>query len=85
METVLDLLLIRFGLIAAGLVVLGLVLFAVVVSLRRRGKGHHVTTAARFATRVLDERDTRRGTRRGTRPGLGSRVAREALDRFEDR
>ncbi|MEV4597252.1 hypothetical protein AB0K15_07615 [Amycolatopsis sp. NPDC049253] len=77
METVLNLLLIRFGLIAAGLVVLGLVVFAVVVTLRRRGKGHHVTTAARFAARVLDER--------GARRGLGSRVAREALNRFDDR
>ncbi|MEV6898371.1 hypothetical protein [Amycolatopsis sp. NPDC051372] len=75
METVLNVLLIRFGLIAAGLVVLGLVLSAVVVTLRRRGKGHHVRTAARFAARVLDERGARRG----------SRVVREALNRFDDR
>ncbi|MEU4673341.1 hypothetical protein AB0F91_36660 [Amycolatopsis sp. NPDC023774] len=77
METVLDVLLIRFGLIAAGLAVLGLVVFALVVTLRRRGKGHHVTTAARFVARVLDER--------GTRRGLGNRVTREALNRFDDR
>ncbi|GIJ44344.1 hypothetical protein Val02_12300 [Virgisporangium aliadipatigenens] len=37
METVLDLLLLRFALIAAGLVVLALVAFGVALAMRRRG------------------------------------------------
>ena len=37
METVLNLLLLRFALIAAGLVVLALVAFGVALALRRRG------------------------------------------------
>ncbi|MFI5609886.1 hypothetical protein [Amycolatopsis sp. NPDC051903] len=85
METVLNLMLIRFGLIAAGLVVLGLVLFAVAVALRRRGSGDRVRqgveNAARLAGRVLDERRAN-GARRGG--GLGSSVAREALRGFDN-
>ncbi|WP_354637646.1 hypothetical protein [Kitasatospora camelliae] len=38
METVLNLLLLRFALVAAGLVVLALVVFAVALTLRRRGR-----------------------------------------------
>jgi hypothetical protein len=87
METVLNLLLIRFGLIAAGLVVLGLVAFGVAVSLRRRGKGDRVrdgvATAARFAGRVLDERHSG-GSRARRGGGLGNRVAREAVRRIDD-
>jgi hypothetical protein len=87
METVLNLLLIRFGLIAGGLVVLGLVVFAVAVSLRRKGKGDQVrdgvATAARFAGRVLDERRTG-GSRARRGGGLGNRFAREAVRRIDD-
>ena len=38
METYLNLMLLRFGLIAAGLVVLALVVFAVALGLKRRGR-----------------------------------------------
>ncbi|MCX2182860.1 hypothetical protein KV205_20360 [Streptomyces sp. SKN60] len=38
METFLDLMLLRFGLIAAGLVVLALIAFAVAVRFKRRGR-----------------------------------------------
>ena len=47
METVLNLLLLRFALIAAGLVVLALVAFGVALALRRRGVPlDHVTPVA---------------------------------------
>ncbi|SEP33870.1 hypothetical protein [Amycolatopsis saalfeldensis] len=87
METVLNLLLIRFGLIAAGVVVLGLVAFAAAVSLRRKGKSDRVrdgvATAARFAGRVLDERHGG-GFRARRGGGLGNRVAREAVRRIDN-
>ncbi|MFJ8748466.1 hypothetical protein ACIREO_03845 [Streptomyces sp. NPDC102441] len=38
METYLNLMLIRFGLVVAGLVVLALLVFAIALTLRRRGK-----------------------------------------------
>src|SRR5688572_23065707 len=60
LETVLNLLLIRFGVIAAGLVVLALVAFAVALSVRRRGDlngvRRYAAPAARTAARYLDGR-----------------------------
>ncbi|MEV5878335.1 hypothetical protein AB0L75_29750 [Streptomyces sp. NPDC052101] len=38
METYLNLMLIRFGLVAGGLVVLALLIFAIALSLKRRGR-----------------------------------------------
>jgi len=61
METVLTMLLVRFGIIAAGLVVLGLLLFAVVLTLRKHGRGEDARRLAEFATRqVFDSRRRRR-------------------------
>lgn len=52
METVLDLLLIRFAVIVAGAVILGLLLFATVLSVRRRGGGDQIPRYVKEATRV---------------------------------
>lgn len=61
METVLTLLLIRFGIIAAGLVVAGLALFGVVLLLRRYGRGKQARQLTEFAARqVLQARRRRR-------------------------
>jgi hypothetical protein len=49
-ERYLDLMLVRFGVIAGGLVVLALVLFAVAVALKRRGR---LDQARRFADPAL--------------------------------
>lgn len=62
METVLNLMLIRFGLIAAGLVVLALLAFGVALHFKRRGRLDDVRryadpalkAALRAATRRLD-------------------------------
>ncbi|MFI9047946.1 hypothetical protein [Streptomyces sp. NPDC053427] len=75
MERYLDLMLIRFGLIAGGLVVLALVVFAVALTLKRRGRLDEarryaepaVRAAARAAVRRLEGgpgRSDRRGGRR---------------------
>ncbi|GAA3524049.1 hypothetical protein GCM10022222_02970 [Amycolatopsis ultiminotia] len=83
METVLTVLLVRFGIIAGVVVVLGLAAFAVIVRLRRRGKGDRVragaSALARHAARAMDERG-----RRGGRGRLGGQVAREAVRWLED-
>ncbi|MFJ9824940.1 hypothetical protein ACIRSU_11250 [Streptomyces sp. NPDC101160] len=74
METVLNLMLIRFGLIAAGLVVLALLAFAVALHFKRRGRLDDVRryadpalkAALRAATRRLD--GARGGTSSPRRP-----------------
>ncbi|RJQ86269.1 hypothetical protein [Amycolatopsis panacis] len=71
METVLNVLLIRFGIIAGVVVVLGLAVFAAVVALRRRGKGEWVRAGAKTVARAMGERG-------------GGRVAREAVRWLED-
>ncbi|KAA9164885.1 hypothetical protein FPZ12_006370 [Amycolatopsis acidicola] len=61
METVLTVLLVRFGIIAAVVVLLGLALFAVVLWMRKHGRGDQARQLAEFATRqVLDNRRRRR-------------------------
>lgn len=64
METVLDLLLIRFAVIAAGITVLALVVFAVALSLKRRGRLDDVRRSleplARAALRTAAARRTGR-------------------------
>lgn len=75
MERYLNLMLIRFGLVAGGLVVLALVVFTVALSLRRRGgldrarryADPAVRAALRAAARRLEDgpsRDRRRDGRR---------------------
>ncbi|WP_020658508.1 hypothetical protein [Amycolatopsis benzoatilytica] len=87
METVLNILLIRFGIIAGIVVVVGLAGFALIVSLRRRGKGEQVragaATLAKSAARAVE----RRGAR-GVRGRVGGEVVRQAarwLDEGPDR
>ncbi|MGW1891561.1 hypothetical protein ACWCP6_15075 [Streptomyces sp. NPDC002004] len=52
METYLNLMLIRFGLVVGGLVVLALVLFTVALALRRRGRLDQVRRYADPAVRA---------------------------------
>ncbi|WP_438489701.1 hypothetical protein [Streptomyces sp. S186] len=67
MERILNLMLIRFGVIAGGLVVLALLIFAVALILKRRGRLDDVRRYAdpavragmRAAARRLDERRRR--------------------------
>ena len=62
METVLNLLLLRFALIATGLVVLALIAFAVALAMRRRGVDvtrHAAPVAEALLTRWLDGRRRR--------------------------
>lgn len=65
MERILNLLLIRFGLIAGGLVVLALLVFAVALVLKRRGKlgaaRRYAAPAAHAVGRYLDDRGAARG------------------------
>jgi heme exporter protein D len=89
METVLNLLLVRFALIAGGLVVLALVVFAVALVLKRRGRLDDVrrlaAPAARAAVRHLDDR---RATRRGSASAAGVLLAaalRSAARTLDDR
>ncbi|NGO71764.1 hypothetical protein [Streptomyces boncukensis] len=60
METYLDLVLLRFGLIAAGLVALALTLFAAALALKRRGRldqaRRYADPALRAAARALKRR-----------------------------
>ncbi|PBC81146.1 MULTISPECIES: hypothetical protein [unclassified Streptomyces] len=75
MERVLNLLLIRFGLIAGALVALGLLVFAVALVLKRRGKlgaaRRYAAPAAHAVSRYLDDRGAVRG-RGGMSRGGGS-------------
>nr|WP_237439460.1 hypothetical protein [Amycolatopsis rubida] len=72
-----NILLIRFGIIAGIVVVVGLGAFALIVSLRRRGKGERVregaAVLAKSAARAMD----RRGAR-GVRGRVGGEVVRQA-------
>ncbi|WP_206739771.1 hypothetical protein [Streptomyces lydicus] len=90
MERVLNLLLIRFGLIAGGLVALGLLVFAVALVLRRRGKlgaaRRYAAPAAHAVSRYLDDRSAAR-SRGGMSRGSGSvagAVVRAAARRLDD-
>ncbi|MDJ0380319.1 hypothetical protein [Streptomyces sp. G-G2] len=86
METVLNLLLIRFAVVVGGLVVLALVVFAIALALKRRGKGEldavrrRATPLAREAGRLL----TRRALSRG-RQGLGGRGGERGRERGRGR
>ncbi|MFI1160102.1 hypothetical protein [Streptomyces sioyaensis] len=90
MERVLNLLLIRFGLIVGGLVVLALLAFAVALVLKRRGRldaaRRHAAPAAHAASRYLDDRSAARG-RGGVSRGGGSvagAVVRAAARHLDD-
>ncbi|HEX3733338.1 MAG TPA: hypothetical protein VHU91_10505 [Mycobacteriales bacterium] len=100
METVLNLLLIRFALIVAALVVVALIAFAAAVILKRRGKLHqarqHVASAATATLRYLDDRNNQqdrlsrprgRGTLARTMIGVAARYVDQTRDprRPEDR
>lgn len=89
MERVLNLLLLRFGLLVGGSVVLALLVFAVALMLRRRGKlgeaRRYAAPAARAASRWLDGRDAARG--RGGSRGVGAvagAAIRAAARRLDD-
>lgn len=89
METVLNLLLVRFALIAGALVVLALVVFAAALALKRRGRldevRRYAAPAARAAVRHLDER---RATRRDGGSASGALLAatlRAAARTLDDR
>lgn len=70
MERLLNLMLIRFGLIAGGIVVLALVVFTIALSLKRRGRldqaRKYADPAARAAMRAVARR-MEDGRRRGGR------------------
>ncbi len=91
METVLNLLLIRFGVIAGAVVVVALVVFAVAVALRRRGRidqaRRYAEPTARAIARYLNDRGSARsrrgGTSRGNLAGDAARLAARYLE--EDR
>ncbi|WP_433855037.1 hypothetical protein [Streptomyces kronopolitis] len=90
MERVLDVLLLRFGLIAGGLVVLALLVFAVALGLKRRGRldaaRRYAAPAAQALSRCLDGRGVARG-RGGVSRGGGSvagSVLRAAARRLGD-
>ncbi|MFJ9854239.1 hypothetical protein [Streptomyces sp. NPDC101150] len=75
MESYLNFMLVRFGLIAGGLVVLALVVFAVALTLKRRGRFDDarryaepaVRAAVRAAARRLEDGPGRPGGRGGRR------------------
>ncbi|MFJ9468637.1 hypothetical protein [Streptomyces caniferus] len=90
MERVLNLLLIRFGLIAGALVVLALLVFAVALVLKRRGRldaaRRYAAPAAQAVSRYLDDRGAARG-RGGMSRGRGSvagAVVRAAARHLDD-
>ncbi|MFD5408973.1 hypothetical protein [Streptomyces nojiriensis] len=72
METYLNLMLIRFGLIAGGLVVLALLLFAIALTLKRRGRLDEVR---RYADPVM-RAGLRAAARRLEGRGSGASMAR---------
>lgn len=74
--TVMNLLLIRFGVIAAGIAVLAIVLFAVALTLKRKGKlGPAVRRIAPIAQSYADSRSAR-NPRGGWQNGASKAVAR---------
>ncbi|MEV6564912.1 hypothetical protein [Streptomyces kronopolitis] len=90
MERVLDLLLIRFGLIAGGLVVLALLVFAVALGLKRRGRlgaaRRYAAPAAQAVSRYLDDRGAARSRGGVSRVGgsVAGSVVRAAARRLDD-
>lgn len=91
MERVLNVLLIRFGLMAGGLVVLALLVFAVALVLKRRGKlgaaRRYAAPAAQAVSRYLDGRGAARGGGGASRRGGGSvagAVVRAAVRHLDD-
>ncbi|MEV7908500.1 hypothetical protein [Streptomyces anulatus] len=88
METVLNLLLIRFGVIVGALVVVALIVFAVAVALRRRGRldqaRRYAEPTARAIARYLDDRDAARSRRGGASRSLLGEAARLAARRLEE-
>lgn len=88
MERVLNLLLLRFGLIAGALVVLALLVFAVALALKRRGRldeaRRYAAPAARAVGRYLDDRGAARGRTgvSGRGGSVGGAVARAAARRL---
>lgn len=66
LSTVMDLLLIRFGIIAIGVAVLAIILFTVALTLKRKGKlGHAVRRIAPIAQSYADSRARSTRNRRG--------------------
>ncbi|MGX1849843.1 hypothetical protein [Streptomyces sp. NPDC055299] len=90
MERVLNLLLIRFGLIAGGLVVLALLVFAVALALKRRGRldaaRRYAAPAAHAVSRCLDDRGAARGRGGASRGGgsVAGAVVRAAARHLDD-
>ncbi|BCJ27561.1 hypothetical protein [Actinocatenispora sera] len=87
METVLNLLLIRFGIIVGVVVLAALVLFGIAVALRRHGRDgtlrRHADRARRYAAPAVA--DAARDLARGRRVGLGTTAARAAGRYLTDR
>ncbi|HEX3783604.1 MAG TPA: hypothetical protein VHX38_28400 [Pseudonocardiaceae bacterium] len=74
MSTIMNLLLIRFGIIAAGIAVLAIVVFTIAVVLRRKGKlGSTMRRIAPLAKSYADSRNAA-AYRRGGRGRRGSGV-----------
>lgn len=84
METVLRILLIRFGIVVAVLVVVALVIFGIALSLKRRGKlGEAKAKAAplvRGAAKYLADRGDRSGSKRSGLAGQALNAAGRYLD-----
>lgn len=87
MERVLNVLLIRFGLMAGGLVVLALLVFAVALVLKRRGKlgaaRRYAAPAAQAVSRYLEGRGGGGASRRGGGSVAGA-VVRAAARHLDD-
>lgn len=84
LESIMNLLLLRFGVIAIIVVIIAIVVFAIALTLYRRGKlqsaVQHVAPAARKVLDARRDNDERRGSR-----GLGSIAARAASDYLGER
>ncbi|MEU1733650.1 hypothetical protein [Streptosporangium sp. NPDC020145] len=84
MQTVLTLMLVRFGLIVGGLVVVALIAFGVAVTLKRRGRGAQVRRYAEAAAGYLETRATARPGRGGSRGRLAGEAVRFAARYLDD-
>lgn len=86
METYLNFMLIRFGIIAAGVAVLIILGFAVALVLKRRGKlGEARKYVEPMARNVMDRRSSRSDrTGRGGWKGTAARSVMNYLDRHEE-
>ena len=80
MHTVMTLLLIRFGFIAAADVVVAIVLFTIALFLKRKGKLESVVSKAAPVTRAYLDRPARRG-----RGNIKRTLGNSALDYVEKR